>query len=253
MGSLSRFWEWRLGDFFGDGLRANPPEIWIPLSFEPQIHGANSILKQNDEWLNAAGRISSDASLRLVEAQLTTELRQWLLQPNAGLSEEDRKQLPQQVIRLTPGGSGVRGMRDEYSNSLKMLLWVTGFVLLVACANLANLMLARTEARRQEMLTRAALGASNTRLLRHAFCETFLLSLLGGTAGLLVAVNGTRFILHVAFPTRYVPIDAIPSWPVLGFAFALSVLTGVLFGAVPEWLTSHAQPVDALRTASRAT
>jgi len=239
--------------FFGDGLRSNPPEIWIPLSFEPQVHGANSILKGDDEWLDITGRISGNASGAQVEAQLTAELRQLLLQPGAGLIERELKQVPEQVIRLTPGGGGVQNMRDEYQDSLKTLLMVTGFVLLIACANLANLMLARTAARRQEISVRSALGASRTRLIRTAFSETLLLSLLGGVAGLFVAMNGTRFILHLAFPRRYVPIDATPSWAVLGFAFALSLATGFLFGLVPVWLTSRTQPVDALRAANRAT
>ncbi|MGA7767656.1 MAG: ABC transporter permease [Candidatus Sulfotelmatobacter sp.] len=239
--------------FFGDGLRSNPPEIWIPLSFEPQVHGSNSILNQGYQWLKATGRLSPSIEPRQVEAQLTTELRQWLLRPEVTSSEEDRKQIPQQVIRLAPGGAGVQGMREDYAVSLKLLLWVTGFVLLIACANLANLLLARATARRQEISVRAAIGASRARLVRQAFSETLLLSLCGGTAGLAVAVYGTRLILHLAFPHRYVPIDATPSWPVLGFAFALSVITGFLFGMVPVWLTSRTQPVEALRAANRAT
>jgi predicted permease len=239
--------------FFGDGLRSNPPEIWIPLSFEPQVHGSNSILNQGDQWLNATGRLSPGAQPRQVEAQLTTALRQWLLRPEVTPSEEDRKQIPQQVIHLAPGGAGVQSMREDYADSLKLLLWVTGFVLVIACANLANLLLARATARRQEISIRAAIGASQARLIRQAFSETLFLSLGGGAAGLAVAVYGTRLILHLAFPHRYVPIDTTPSWPVLGFAFALSVSTGFLFGMVPVWLTSHTQPVEALRAASRAT
>ena len=239
--------------FFGDGLRSNPPEIWIPLSFEPEIHGSNAMLNQDEEWLNATGRLSAGAQPKQIEAQMTTELRQWLLRPGAGLSEEERKQTGQQVIRLAPGGAGVQQMREEYENGLKVLLWVTGFVLLIACANLANLMLARAAARRQEISVRAALGASRLRLIQQVFTETLLLSVAGGGAGLLVAVNGTRFILRLAFPNSYVPIDASPSWPVLGFAFALSIVTGFLFGLVPVWLTSRTVPVDALRAANRAT
>jgi predicted permease len=239
--------------FFGDALRSNPPEIWIPLSFEPQVHGSNSILNQSYEWLNATGRLSPGAESKPVEAQMTTELRQWLLRPDAGWSEDERKQIPQQVIRLAPGGAGLLGMREYYADGLKLLLWVTGSVLLIACANLANLMLARAAARRRETSIRSALGASQSRLVRQAFSETLLLSLLGGAAGLLVAINGTRLILRLAFPNRYIPISATPSWPVLGFAFALSVVTGFLFGIVPVWLASRTQPVEALRATNRST
>jgi putative ABC transport system permease protein len=239
--------------FFGDGLRSNPPEIWIPLSFEPLVRGPNTILDGEDEWLNMTGRLSSSANPKKAEAQLTTELRQWLLQPQSGWSDEERTQVPQQFIRLTPGGAGVRTMQDNYGDGLKLLLWVTGFVLLIACANLANLLLAGASARRQEISIRAAIGASRACLVRQILTETLLLAILGGTAGLLVAIGGTRFILHLAFPDRYVPIDPTPSWPVLGFAFAVSVITGLFFALAPVWLTSQASPVDALRTANRAT
>lgn len=239
--------------FFGDGLRSNPPEIWIPLSFEPQVRGSNSILAQDSEWLNATGRLSSSANPKEVEAQLTTELRQWLLQPDGGWSDEELGQVPRQFIRLTPGGAGVQTMRDNYGDGLKLLLWVTGFVLLIACANLANLLLARATARGQEICIRTAIGASRARLFRQTFTETLLLAILGGTGGLLVAVGGARSILHLAFPGQYVPIDPKPSWPVLGFACAVAVITGLFFALAPVWFISQAQPVDALRTANRAT
>jgi len=198
--------------FFGDGLRANPPEIWIPLSFEPLVHGTNSLLKSwQANWLDVTGRLALGAHAKEVEAQMTTELRQWLRRPGTTLGDEQRRDVPQQVIHLAPGGSGVQVMRENYQNGLKILLCVTGFVLLIACANLANLMLAHAAARRQEISIRAALGASQTRLIRQTVSETLTLSLLGGAAGLLVAINGTRFILHLTFPHRYVPINPTPS------------------------------------------
>ncbi len=240
--------------FFGDGLRTDPPEIWIPLSFEPLVHGANSLLDRRDaSWLDAIGRLSPAARPPQVESQMTAELRQWLLGPGTTLGSEQRSDVPHQLIRLNPGGSGVQMMREAYEDGLKVLLWVTGFVLLIACANLANLMLARGAARSQELSIRAALGASRPRLVRQAFSETLLLSLLGGTTGLLVALYGTRLILHLAFPDRFVPINPTPSWPVLCFAAALSLGTGFLFGIVPACLSSHVQPLQALRAIGRAT
>jgi predicted permease len=240
--------------FFGDGLRSNPPEVWIPLSFEPQVHGTNSLLNHwETNWLDVTGRLTPGGKPKQVEAQMTTELRQWLQRPGNTLGAEQRKDVPQQVIRLAPGGSGVQIMREAYADGLKVLLLATGFVLLITCANLANLMLARAAARRAEISIRSALGASRVRLIRQAFAETLLLSLVGGAAGLFVAMNGTRLILHLAFPNRYVPIGATPSWPVLGFAFTVSLATGFLFGVIPAWLGSRTQPIDALRASSRAT
>jgi len=239
--------------FFGDSLRANPTEIWIPLSFEPAVHGTNSLLNRSDDhWLNATGRLAPGALPGQVETQLTTELRQWLLRPGTTVSDDGRKRIAQQFIRLKPGGSGVQTMKEAYEDGLKLLLWTTAVVLLVACANVANLLLARATARHREFSVRAALGASRPRLMRQAFSETLLLAFLGGATGLAVAVYGTRLIIHLAFPNRYVPIDATPSWPVLLFALSLSLTTGLLSGMVPAWLTSRTQPIEALRTTTRS-
>jgi predicted permease len=129
-------------------------------------------------------------------------------------------------------------------------------VLLVACGNLANLMLARGLKDRGQTSVRVALGASRQRLVRKALVESMLLAVIGGVLGIAVAYAGTRLILHLAFqiggPNNYVPIDATPSWPVLLFTLAISMLTGVIFGIVPAWMTSHADPIEALRGANRS-
>ena len=147
-------------------------------------------------------------------------------------------------------------MRDQYQDGLKLLLVAAACVLLVACGNLANLMLARGLKDRGQTSVRVALGASRQRLVRKALVESLLLAVIGGVLGIGVAYAGTRLILHLAFriggPNNFVPIDATPSWPVLLFTFAISVLTGVIFGIVPAWMTSHADPIEALRGANRS-
>ena len=147
-------------------------------------------------------------------------------------------------------------MRDQYEDGLKLLLIAAGCVLLVACANLANLMLARGLKDRAQTSIRVALGASRARLVRKALVECVLLAVIGGALGIGVAYAGTRLILHLAFqiggPNNYVPIEATPSWPVLLFTLGMSVLTGVVFGIAPAWMTSHADPVEALRGANRS-
>ena len=139
---------------------------------------------------------------------------------------------------------------------LKLLLVASGCVLLVACGNLANLMLARGLKDRAQTSVRVALGASRGRLVRKALVECVTLSIVGGVIAIGVAYAGTRLILHLAIqiggPNNYVPIDATPSWPVLLFALGISVLTGVVFGIAPAWMTSHADPVEALRGANRS-
>src|SRR5580704_17683066 len=131
---------------------------------------------------------------------------------------------------------------------------LSGLVLLVACANVANLLLARGATRKAETSVRMALGAARSRLIRQVLTESVLLACMGGLAGLAFAYAGTRMILALAFPeATHLPIAANPSFAELGFAFLLSLLTGVVFGIVPAWITSHSDPAEALRGANRTT
>ena len=140
-------------------------------------------------------------------------------------------------------------MRDEYQDGLHLLMWISAFVLLIACANLANLMLVRATARKQQITVRSALGAPRSTLVRQALTESVVLAMIGGMAGIAIAFAGTQMILRLAFGNDYVPIHATPSLPVLAFAFATSFLTGILFGIAPAWMTASANPAEALRGA----
>ena len=132
-------------------------------------------------------------------------------------------------------------------------MWISTFVLLIACANLANLMLVRAAARKAQISVRSALGASRTNLARQALTESVVLAVFGGLAGLAIAYWGARLILHLVAGRSYLPIQATPSLAVLGFAFAVSLITGVLFGVAPAMMTARANPIDALRGANRST
>ena len=169
-------------------------------------------------------------------------------------SKEDKAKLARAHVILTPGGGGIKAMQEEYKEHLQMLMWASGLVLLIACANIANLLLVRGMARRMEMSLRTALGAMRSRIVRQLLTESILLAALGGLAGLAVAYAGTRMLLALAFPdAKALPIAASPSPQVLAFAVGLSLLTGVLFGVAPAWIAARAEPADALRTGSRTT
>src|SRR4029077_20602029 len=134
--------------------------------------------------------------------------------------------------------------QERYSSHLHLLMWVAGLVLLIACANIANLLLVRGMARRAELCLRTALGAMRARIVRQLLTESVLVALLGGIVGLLVAYAGTIMLLKLAFPdTQNVPIHASPSVTVIGFAFGLSLLTGVVVGVAPAWIAAQTQPV----------
>jgi predicted permease len=240
--------------FFGERLTSNPASFWLPLNSEPLLKSTRSVIERPDlDWLNLIGRLQPGANKKQMEARLQVQLRQFLLSPLAHIDGRAKSLIPKQTLHLAPAGSGVQRMQDEYKDGLHLLMWISAFVLLIACANLANLMLVRATTRKQQTSVRAALGAPRSTLVRQALTESIVLSVLGGIAGLLVAYGGARLILHLAAGKDYIPIDATPSLTVLAFAFAVSLVTGVLFGVAPAWMTAHADPIEALRGANRST
>jgi len=244
--------------FFGDTLRADPPDIWIPLHQEPVIAGDGSLLQQSvSAWLEVIGRLKPGATVVGMEPRLTALLRQWIPNeagyPSNWLSDLDRI-LPKQTIAVVPAGSGIGVMKSAYQDTLKILLGVCVLVLLIACANVANLLLARAVARRTQTAVRLAIGASRAQIVRQALVESVLLAVVGGVAGLAVAMGASRLLLALAFRSaRFVPIDTSPSLAVLGFAMTLALLTGIIFGAAPAWFATRTDPLNALRGAGRST
>jgi predicted permease len=243
--------------FFGETLRSDPPEIYVPLELEPIFRGKSSLLHTFPAWLRVIGRLRPGATTAAMPERLTSLLRVWLVSDSgmpADWMSSLKIGLPKQHIKVVPAGTGVGVMKENYADGLHILLTVCGLVLLIACANIANLLLARGASRRAQTSVRLALGASRTRLIRQSLTESVVLAVLGGLAGLAVAYLGVKVIVALAFHSaNYVPIDATPSLPVLVFAFGLSLVTGVVFGTAPAWLTSHADPAEALRGANRST
>ncbi len=244
--------------FYGAKLAGGGmPDFWLPLTTELIIDGETSRLKRpNTNFLDLIGRVRPGVNPKTLEAKLRVELHDWLASHVPDMEPGEKQLWQQQTLHLIPGGAGVAAMRDQYQDGLKLLLVAAGCVLLVACGNLANLMLARGLKDRAQTSVRMALGASRRRLVRKALVESVLMAVIGGTLGIAVAYGGTRLILYLAFynggPNNYVPIDATPSWTVLLFTLGISALTGIIFGIAPAWITSHADPVEALRGANRS-
>jgi len=160
--------------------------------------------------------------------------------------------LPKQNLNVIPAGAGVAVMKEEYGDNLKILFAVCGLVLLIACSNVANLLLARGVTRRAQTAVRMAVGATASQIVYQALLESVLLAIGGAVVGLLVAIAASRLLLALAFHSaHFLPISTAPSLPVLGFAFLLALLTGVLFGAVPAWLATRIDPAEALHGSGR--
>ena len=244
--------------FFGEALRADPPDLWLPLQHEPLIAaGAPSLLRQSQSaWLRVIGRLRPEATIDGMEARLTTLLRQWMRNDAgypANFMPEIERTLPQQVITVVAAGAGVGLMKEQYGRSLRILMVVCTLVLLIACANVANLLLARAVARRGQIAVRLALGASRREIVVEALVESVLLAIGGAMAGLVVAMSAARLLLSLAFAgATMLPIDTTPSPLVLAFAVGLALLTGMLFGAAPAWFATRTDPIEALRGAGRS-
>ncbi len=243
--------------FFGETLQANPPDLWLPLQQEPLISGGQtSLLRQPiSAWLRVIGRLRPGATIDGMDARLTGLLRQWMQHeagyPSNWMAEIERT-LPQQAITVVPAGAGVGVMKEQYGRSLQILLGVCALVLLIACANVANLLLARAASRRGQTAVRLAMGASRRQILTEALVESVLLAIGGAIAGLIVAAGAARLLLSLAFAgAAVVPIDTTPSPVVLAFAIGLALVTGLLFGAAPAWFATRMDPIEALRGAGR--
>jgi predicted permease len=241
--------------FFGDRVTDRPPDFWMPLNTEPYVRGDSSILHHAEaHWLYPVGRVRPGTNVAALQSKLTAALRQWIWS-DANMTENNGGAIVyKQHVVLSPAGGGIQTLQQEAGAGLELLMILSCVVLLIACANIANLQLARATARRADIALRSALGAARGRILRQILTESVLLATAGGVAGLAVAFAGCRTILALAFPdAKHMAISATPSMAVLGFAFLVSVATGVLFGTAPAWLSLHAQPAEALRGINRTT
>jgi len=241
--------------FFGDRLDSNPPAFWIPLNDEPVLERENTFLKHPDtNWLYLLGRVKPEVAPGSLQDKLSNILRQWLATQTFYTINGADKEIPKQHVVLVPGGAGIQNMQMEVGSGLHLLMAISGLVLLVACANIANLLLAKGATRRADTSIRMALGAARSGLIRQMLMESLALGLAGGILGIALAYGGARMILALAFPdSPHLTVQASPSWSVLGFALVLSILTGIIFGIVPAWITSHSDPAEALHGVNRAT
>ena len=239
--------------FYGDRLSSTPPDFYLPIESMPSVANVPYVHDPDTNWLYIVGRVKPGYAVAPLQAKVSGLLRQALAPIRTFSSENDKAKLPKVHVVLTHGGAGIQHMQEVYASQLTLLMWTSALVLLIACANIANLLLVRGMARKAEMSVRTALGAMRRRIIRQLLTESVLLAGLGGVSALVVAYAGTRMLLAVVFPGTAIPIHASPSPAVLGFACGLSLLTGIFFGVAPAWIAAQAEPADALRSGSRTT
>src|SRR5579862_5487069 len=240
--------------FYGDRIDTNPPKYFLPMNSMDEVIGAPYFTDPDTQGAYIIGRVKPGTSLPALQAKASALLKQEFAPLKTFTDARAKKVLPHTHVVLTPGGGGIQNMQDGYKDHLRLLQWIAALVLLVACANIANLLLVRGMSRRAELSIRSALGAQRSRIVRQLLTESVLLSGVGGLLGLGVSFLGARVLLALAFPSqRGIPIDASPSPAVIAFAFGLSLVTGILFGVAPAWIAARTQPAEALRSTPRTT
>jgi len=234
-------------DFFGERVR-RAPDFWVPLTLQPVIELRPSFVTQNDAyWLNLVGRLRPGAT-RTEAARATTLALQAFLRTAAGanLSADRAREIQESHVELFDGSGGVSGLRLQYSEPLRILVAVVALVLLIACANVGNLLLTRAAARQREISVRLALGAGRGRLIRQLLTESLLLATLGGIAGVLAARWVAAALL--ALVSRTAPVAATVSGPVLLFTVIVTTIAGLLFGLAPAAYAGRLDLVGGLKS-----
>ena len=238
--------------FYGDRLTSTPPDYYMPIQTMGVILGVDYVPDPNTQWVYIIGRIKPGVALAPLQEKISGLFRHIVASDPQYTGEKGKAALTRAHIALAPAGAGIQSLQKQYKSNLRMLMWISALVLLIACANIANLLLVRGMNRKAEMSLRVALGAARPRIIRQLLTESILLAGISGVAGLLIAWLGSHALLAMAFPgDQNVPINASPSVAVLLFACGLCLVTGVLFGIAPAWIAAHTQPADALRASTR--
>jgi predicted permease len=240
-------------EYKGEIVQSDPPELWLALNQEAKFTGANAAHTHHPDthWLDVVGRIAPDATTAQITAQLNVELQQWLRGRDT-LNAAERLEIGRQKTQLSSAKTGVNTVAQGYGRGLKLLMWAAGFVLLIVCANVANLLLVRATAEKQQQAVRIALGATRGQLVRQAMISSILLAVAGGAGAIAIAYAVAHSVLRLAFRgSEYVPVEVNPSLPVLGFAVLAALVTAVLCAAIPAWISTKTDPASAIRGTSR--
>jgi len=243
--------------FFGDTV-GQSIDVWLPMVMQDAVYPGRDYLTPSPqglvneyEWLLVMGRLKPGVSLAQANAKINVQFRQ-CLEAAAGASPDTSTGKLDQYLRLKPGGSGASTLRGQFAEPLKFLMVLVGLVLLIACANVANLLLARGAARQKEFAMRLAIGAGRPRLIRQLLTESLILSVLGAIAGVCLSFGAQSLLMRMvrgSAPT--VHLDLQPDCRVLAFTAGVTVLTAILFGLIPAIRLTRVDLTPALKASNQ--
>jgi len=243
--------------FLGENV-GEAPDLWIPLDMQPQVMPGRMWLADDPGriaekvmWLQVIGRVKPGVSRKQAQANVDVVFKQVVAEEFAKLSQSQPGILKQNLV-LHDAGTGVSSLRGDFADPLYVLMAVVGLVLVIACANVANLLLARATSRQKEMGVRLALGAGRTRIIRQFLTESLTLSVAGGILGALLAVYGVRLLVAMVHQdSGSMFLDVRPDPRVLLFTIGVSLLTGLVFGLAPAWRSARVNVSSTLKEAGR--
>jgi predicted permease len=232
--------------FFGLEV-GNSPDIFVPVAMRDRLlPGQHMLAAQNNFWLTLVARIQPGASIGQAQSEAEILYHQAASESTQGLPADNPlvRYFQNMHVTLASGDKGVSRLQDEFGSPLRVLMAAVGLVLLIGCANIASLLLARASGRRREIGVRLASGAGRARLFRQFLTESLVLSTLGGAVGLLLGLWLADGLVGVLTKTT---VDVSPDLRVLAFTLGISVLTGILFGTMPAFQAAYLSPVSALK------
>lgn len=243
--------------FHGETVGANP-DIWVPLTMQSEVFPGRDYLSpetkpfRKTEWLEAIGRLKPGVTVAQAKASIEVEFHQMMDSQTGGMPDREKTQFLNQHLAVVPGSHGASTLRANFGKPLQILMAFVGLILLIACQNIANILLARSAARQKEISMRVALGAGATRLFRQVLTESVLLAAIGGAVGLLLARWADAGLLRmVSSSSSQVHLDLHPDARILGFTLGVSLLTGIVFGLAPAFQATRVDPNSVMKAASR--
>lgn len=240
-------------DFDGE-ISGETQDMWLPMSMQSQlVPGKDWVEDPRVAWLQVMGRLQPGVTRKQAEAQLNVKIQQLADGPfGAQLTKEDRDDFKQKHLDVVSGARGFSWARDTFSRPMVLLMVIVGLVLVMACTNISNMLLARSSSRSREIALRVAIGASPWRVVRQLVTESILLAFIGGLAGMAVAQWGTQLLLRwVSQRYSNLSIDTTPDARVLAFAVGLCLVTGILFGLFPAVRALRVELTSILGQAAR--